>query len=241
MNIENSIALVTGANRGLGHALVLELVARGARRVYATARSIEPLRRLSELHANHVVPLLLDVTSDESVVAAAGRAGDVNLLINNAGSLASFSVLSSKPGDVRSDMETNFFGPLRVARAFVPVLETNGPSALVNVLSVASLASMPSIGGYSASKAAAFSLTQALRSELGKRGVAVHAAFPGPIDTDMIRSFELAKTPPGEVARSIVQGVTAEDADIYPDPVARDVFALRQGDPLAIERRFANG
>jgi NAD(P)-dependent dehydrogenase (short-subunit alcohol dehydrogenase family) len=241
MNFEHSIALVTGANRGLGQSLVLDLVQRGVRRVYATARSSEALERLKELHPKHVVPLRLDVTSDESVAAAANLAGDVNLLVNNAGSLASFGVLSSSADDVRSDMETNFFGPLRAARAFAPVLEKNGPAALVNVLSVASLASMPAIGGYSASKAAALSLTQALRAELGKRGVTVHAAYPGPIDTDMIRNFTLAKTSPDDVARAILQGVSSREIDIYPDPVARDVSVLWQRDPRAVERRFSEG
>jgi NAD(P)-dependent dehydrogenase (short-subunit alcohol dehydrogenase family) len=237
MNLERSTALVTGASRGLGLALVADLLRRGVRRVYAATRTAEPHAALSALDHDRVVPLVADVTNMTQLRAAAARASDVDLVINNAGVLASTGVLESQVGELQRDLETNFFGVLAVARAFVPVLRPG--SAIVNVLSVVSLASIPALGGYSASKAAAWSLTQSLRAELAPRGVRVHAAFPGPIDTDMIRALDLPKTPPAEVARALLDGVAADRNEIFPDPMSADVGATWAHDPRALERRFA--
>jgi NAD(P)-dependent dehydrogenase (short-subunit alcohol dehydrogenase family) len=234
MNIENSVVLVTGSNRGLGRALVGELLARGARRVYAAARVAE---RVDERDAR-VVPLALDVTKPEEIEAAAKKANDVTLLINNAGVLASFSLLSAKPDELARDFATNAFGMLALTRAFVPILErTRG--AVANVLTVVSFASMPGIGGYSASKAAAFSITQALRGELSAKGIAVHAVFPGPIDTDMIRTFEMTKTSAEDVARATLDGIARGDEDILPDATSRSMFETWTKDPKALERQLA--
>ncbi|HET9931035.1 MAG TPA: SDR family oxidoreductase [Polyangiaceae bacterium] len=239
MNIQGKNVLVTGSTRGIGRALVEAALARGAARVYATARNRAALES-SELRRDaRVVPLELDITSPEQAQRAAQLAKDVDVLINNAGVLASFGVLSGTAADVQRDLDTNFFGLLHLARAFAPVLAERKEAALVSVLSVASLASMPALGGYSSSKAAAWSLTQALRAELGKRGVKTFAVFPGPVDTDMIRSFELPKTAPALVARAILDGVEASVLDIFPDPMSREVGALFAKDPMAVERQFA--
>src|SRR5689334_4186431 len=163
MDLRNSVALVTGANRGLGLALTEALLSRGARRVYAAARSLSSLEGIVTAGQGKVIPLELDVTSADSAARAAERAPDVELVINNAGLLAGYGILAPDVAGLRHDMETNLFGVLHVSRAFAPVLEKRRGSALVNVLSVAALASMPAIGGYSTSKAAAWSLTQALR------------------------------------------------------------------------------
>lgn len=233
MQLRDSIAFVTGSNRGLGHALVEDLLARGARRVYAASRtggSPHPDPR--------VVAVRLDVTDRAQIAAAARLAEDATLLVNNAGSLASMSVLQAEPAQLQRDLDVNYHGVLETVRAFADRLVA-ARGAIVNVLSVASLASMPALGGYSASKAAAWSLTQALRGELGPRGVAVHAVFPGPIDTDMIRTFDLPKTSAAEVARALLDGVAAGALDIGPDPMSSDVLATFTRDPGAIERRFA--
>ena len=239
MNIKGSNVLVTGSNRGIGRALVEAALARGAKRVYATARNRAALESLEVRRDERVVPLELDVTSPEQVARAAKIASDVDLLINNAGVLASFGVLSGSPADVQRDFDTNFFGLLHLSRAFAPVLALRKDAALVSMLSVASLASMPALGGYSSSKAAAWSLTQALRAELGKQGVKTFAVFPGPVDTDMIRSFELPKTPPSRVAAAILDGVESSVLDIFPDPMSSEVGTLFAKDPMAVERRFA--
>lgn len=235
MNIENTTALVTGANRGLGRALVANLLARGARRVYAATRDGKPVAGDAR-----IIPLALDITDPVQATAAAKAAPDVRLLINNAGVLASLNVLASEPAALQRDVDVNYYGLLNMARAFVPQLVAGGGAAIVNVLSVAAMASMPALGGYSASKAAAWSLTQALRGELRGKGVAVHAAFPGPIDTDMIRSFDLPKTSAADVARAILDGVVAGHDDIAPDPMSADVLATFLRDPRAIEQRFAS-
>jgi NAD(P)-dependent dehydrogenase (short-subunit alcohol dehydrogenase family) len=239
MKIQGRNVLITGGNRGLGRALVDAALERGAARVYATARSGSSLDSIISGKEGRVVPLELDITSPEQVRRAAEKAKDVDLLINNAGVLASFGVLAGAPADVQRDIETNFFGLLHLARAFTPVLTGRKDAALVSILSVASLASMPALGGYSASKAAAWSLTQALRADLGKQGVPVFAVFPGPVDTDMIRTFEMPKTPAAAVARAILEGVEASVSDIFPDGMSRDVGALFAKDPAALERRFA--
>ena len=197
------------------------------------------LQRSSSGAKARVVPLELDVTKPSDALRASERARDVDLLINHAGVLASYGVLAGDTADMQRDIDTHFFGLLHLARAFIPVLRGRGNGALVSILSVASLANMPALGGYSSSKAAAWSLTQALRADLAKYGVPTFAVFPGPVDTDMIRSFELPKTAPELVARSILDGVEASSLDIFPDPMSREVGALFAKDPAAVAQRFA--
>jgi NAD(P)-dependent dehydrogenase (short-subunit alcohol dehydrogenase family) len=177
MNIAQSVVLVTGANRGLGFALVEAALAAKAKKVYAAARNPRALDALVARAAGRVVPLQLDVTSAREIEAAAQIAGDVSLLLNNAGVLASYNLLDSSRAQIEQDMAVNFYGTLAVTKAFVPALE-RAKGAVVNVLTVVSLASRPMIGGYAAAKAAAFSATQALRPELKAKGIDVHAASP---------------------------------------------------------------
>ncbi|HEX6239480.1 MAG TPA: SDR family NAD(P)-dependent oxidoreductase [Polyangiales bacterium] len=245
MKIENSTALVTGANRGLGRALVQALLKGGARRVYAAARNPATLDGLARDAAERVVPLAIDVTDQASLLAAAQRAPDVDLLINNAGVLASFDLLESSADALATDFKTNTFGMLAVIKAFLPALEraaARGPgrAAVVSVLSVVSLASMPVLGGYSASKAAAFSFTQGLRPGLMRRGIALHAALPGAIDTDMVRMFEMPKTSPEQVAQGILAGVSRGLAEFGPDPMSDQLFAAWRTDPLAVAQQLAS-
>jgi len=238
MKIEDSVALVTGASRGIGRALVAELVAAGARRVYAGARSPADLAALAAAHAGRVVALPLDVTDAAEVAAAARAAAEVSLVINNAGVLSAFGLLTTPREAVEREFATNVFGMLAVTRAMLPALERSGGGAIANVLTVVALASMPGLGGYAASKAAAWSMTQALRAELRGKGVRVHAVFPGPVDTDMAREITLPKTSAAEVARAIVAGIAAGEDDIVPDPMSREVFAQWRRDPKALEQQF---
>lgn len=236
MKIQDSIALVTGANRGIGRAFVDQLLAHGARRVYAAARKADDLKAIVALDPKRVFALALDVTDPAQVAAAAQRAADVNLLINNAGVLGVGGAAELPIEVARRNMEVNYFGTLAVSRAFAPVLKANGGGALVNVLSVASFASMPGIAGYNASKAAAWSLTQSLRADLGRQGTMVHGVFPGPVDTDMGKGFPIEKAAPAEVANAALHGIESGTEDIFPDMMSRQVYAAWFADHKAVER-----
>lgn len=240
MQIEQATALVTGANRGIGRALALALVRAGARKVYAAARDLKQLGPVAEEGGSAIVPLQLDVTDEAQIARAAERASDISLLFNNAGVWVSGSVLSSSRAQLELELATNYIGTLNVTRAFVPVLERTRPSGIVNVLSVVSLAAMPALGGYSASKAAENSMSQALRAELAPRGIEVFGVFPGPIDTDMTRAVDMPKTSPGVTAAAIVAGVAAGQLDIFPDPMSQTVRDAWSKDPNALTRQFAS-
>lgn len=239
MEIRDSIALVTGASRGIGRALVYELLRRGARRVYAGVRrpSASPPWEVAE--ADRVRLIGLDITDARQIAAAAAQARDVNLLINNAGALSFADVVSGEPGALRRDMETNYFGPLLVTRAWLPALMQHAPAAVVNILSVVALASIPRIGGYCASKAAALSWNQALRAALSSRRIDVHAVLPGAVDTEMARGFDMPKSSPEDVAQGVLDGVQAGVEDILPDAMAEQVYAAWTADHKTVEREFA--
>lgn len=239
MNIPNAVALVTGANRGLGARLVDELLARGARRVYATARdttTIDP-----HVGADPRVRVLeLDVTDDTSVIAAAAAAPDVTVLVNNAGVLSFGGVLDGEVSGLERDLSTNYFGALRVTRAFVPILERNAPGSVVNILTLIALAPVSPMAGYSASKAAAHSMTQALRAELKPRGITVLGVYPGGIDTDMLAGVEADKADPQVVAERIVAALAAGDTMVFPDDASAGAGSVYLSDPVQLERMLAS-
>jgi len=244
MQVQDATVLITGANRGLGYALVEEALVRGALRIYATARDPKSLAALVARGEGRVVAVPLDVTHEASIREAAKLATDVEVLVNNAGLLASYGVLTSSLEDIQRDLDTNFFGPIAVTRAFLPGLEAvakRGKSAaVVNVLSVASLASVTPIAMYSASKAAAFSATQALRVELAPKGIRVHGVLAGSIDTDMVKHMEMPKTSAADVARGIFSGLAEDADDIAPDPMSEALVSVWRSDPKAIERQLGS-
>lgn len=244
MKIRDEIVLVSGANRGLGRALVETTLAAGARKIYAGAREPAQLEQVVALAPERIVPLALDITDARSLADAAERAPDVSVLFNNAGVLASYSVLASGDEQVAQDFATNTFGLLAATKAFLPALERaakrgSDRAAVVNVLSIVSLTNMPALGGYSASKAAAYSLTQALRWELAPLGIAVHGVLAGAIDTDMIRAMDGPKTSPSDVARTIVRDVERGLADILPESASQGMFEVWRRDPRELERQLA--
>jgi NAD(P)-dependent dehydrogenase (short-subunit alcohol dehydrogenase family) len=238
MDVKGSTALVTGASRGIGRTLVEELLARGAARVYAGSRRPDGWR--NPYGDPRVVPLALDVTDVAQIAAAAARADDVTLLVNNAGSMAFADPLAGDLADIEADWRTNYLGPVVVTRAFAPVLERNGGGAVVNVLSLIAFAPVPMLSGYSASKAAAASATQALRAQLAGRGITVHGVFPGAVDTEMSRELVVPKTRPAEVAVAILDAVEAGETEVFPDPMARDGYAAWRADPAALARQLAS-
>lgn len=237
MNINQSTVFITGANRGIGRALLEEFSKRtGVKRIYAAARKPE---EISGYDANLVIPVKLDINDREQVAAAAAQANDANILINNAGVLAFGSLLDSPIEEIRRDLETNYYGTLNMIRAFAPVIERNGGGAIANVLTLVSLASMAGIGGYSASKAAAYSLTQAVRAELKNKNITVHGIFPGAIDTEMIAAMEMPKTSPQQVAAAIIKGIEAGAEDIFPDPMSEQMSQVWMQNPKELEKAFA--
>jgi NAD(P)-dependent dehydrogenase (short-subunit alcohol dehydrogenase family) len=237
MKIQGSVALVTGANRGLGKAIVSALIEAGAAKVYAAARD----ERQVVADGSRVVPLTLDVTKPEQIAAAVRKAGDVTLLINNAGTLHSFNVLTTSQADIDADFRVQVHGTLSVIRAFLPVLErSSGGATIVNVLSLTSLASFPPLGGYSASKAAAYSMTQALRPELKRKQIDILAVLPGPIDTDMVKDLPMPKTSPADTAKGLLAGIARGDEAIFPDPMAQQMGELWNKSHKEYERAFAS-
>ncbi|MEM8781530.1 MAG: SDR family oxidoreductase [Planctomycetota bacterium] len=238
MKIQGTTALVTGANRGIGHALVETLLDRGAGKVYAAARQLSSLDDVVALDPQRVVALELDVTKPEQVAAAAAKAEDVELLINNAGTMDFGGVLDADLDSLAGQLDVNLYGLLRVTRAFKPAL-AQAKGGVVNLLSVVALAPMPGIGHYSASKAIAYSVTESMRADFAKEGVSVHGVFPGPVDTDMAKDVPMDKTPPIDVARDILSGVEAGLTDIYPDPFAEQIQAGWASDPKAVAAQFA--
>jgi NAD(P)-dependent dehydrogenase (short-subunit alcohol dehydrogenase family) len=238
MHIKDSVAFVTGSNRGIGRAFVDALLERGAKRVYAAARDLSSLDAVVRLDPTRVRAVQLDVTSVADAQAAAAIGKDVTLLINNAAVLAKGGLADLPVAAVRDNMETNFYGLLNVTTAFIPVLERHG-GAVVNILTLLSMVSLPGVAAYNASKAAGWSLTQSFRADLAKRGIAVHGVFPGAVDTDMARSLDIPKTSAIDVARGTLAGVEAGDEDIYPDPMSKEVYSAWRKDHKAVERHFA--
>jgi NAD(P)-dependent dehydrogenase (short-subunit alcohol dehydrogenase family) len=231
MTITDKAVLVTGANRGIGQALVEEALRRGARRVYAGTR--QPLAHPD----GRVTPLTLDVTSAAQIQAAADQVESLDVLINNAG-LALYDDLSDRAA-LDQQLAVNLFGTNGVTQAFLPLL-THSRGAIVNVLSVTAFAALPVIPAYSISKAAAFALSQSLRALLAGRGVRVHAVLTGPVDTDMSRGLDIPKASPESVARAIFDGVENGEEDIFPDPMSQSLAeSWRSGAAKALERQYA--
>jgi len=231
MNIKNKTVLITGANRGIGRALVEEALRRGAQKVYAGTRG--PWQHSDK----HVTPLTLDVTNAAQIQRAVGQVDSLDVLINNAG-IAIYDDLS-KPVVIEQHLAVNLFGPLNVTRAFLPLLKRS-KGAIVNNISTSALAALPIIPGYSISKAAVLSMSQSLRALLAGQGVTVHAILTGPVDTDMTRSVDFPKASPESVAMGIFDGVEKGEAEIFPDPVSQSIAeGWRNGVAKALERQNA--
>ena len=232
MNIENKTVLITGANRGIGRALVDEALIRGAKRVYAGTRG-------GALQAtdSRVTPVTLDVNNASQIQKAAEEVETLDVLINNAG-VAIYDDLSNADA-IEQHLAVNFLGMFKVTRAFLPLLRQS-KGAIVNNLSLVALAPLPVIPGYSISKAAASNMTQSLRALLAGRGVTVHGVFLGPVDTDMNRGFNIPKASPESAAQGIFDGLERGEEDIFPDPASQSIAeAWRAGAAKELERQFA--
>ena len=236
--IQGVTALVTGANRGIGQSVVAALLERGAAKVYAGARRADDLDVLRALDPARVVPIRLDVTNSTDRFNLGQTAADTSLLVNNAGVLEVGRVLDVSAAAVARSFDVNCFGLLSVTRALAPALIANH-GAVVNVLTLIALASMPALGAYSASKAAAWSITQSLRADLARQGVSVFGVFPGAVDTDMIRAIEMPKAAPAAVASAILDGIESGTEDIFPDAMSEALYAQWLENHKAVERQLA--
>ena len=225
MDITGSVALVTGANRGLGRQFAQQLVERGAAKVYATSR------RPELIDVPGVEVLRVDITDPKSVAAAAAAAGDVSLLVNNAGITTGANLLSGDLAAVRREMDTHFFGTLDVIRAFAPVLARNGGGGIVNVLSALSWFSIDGANAYAAAKAAAWSLTNGVRLELTGQGTQVTGVVLGAADTDMMSGYTGPMSAPADVVRAALDGLQAGDWEVLVDDWSRHVKAALAADP----------
>lgn len=229
--IKDKTVLVTGANRGLGRALVDEALVRGAKRIYAASR--QPMVVTDE----RVTPLILDVTDSAQIHEAARGVESLDVLINNAG--VSIPDDLSERAAFEQHLAVNLYGTLDVTHAFLPAL-TRGHGAVVNIVSIGALAAVPVLPAYSVSKAASLSVTQSLRARLAGQGVSVYAVMPGPIDTEMVRGLDIPKTPPQDVARATLDGMERGEEDIFPDPMSQSLAdGWRAGVAKQLERQNA--
>ena len=233
--IKGSVVLITGATGAIAQALIAELKVRGAAKIYAAARDVSPLAA-----SNGLVPLKMDVTSDADVAKAVAAAGDVTLLINNAGINHNTGFLVAPDVAIaREEIEINYLAPLRVTKAFAPVLIKN-KGAVLNILTILARVNLPFMGSYCASKAAGLSLTQGLRGELTPKGVRVAAALPGAIDTRMTAMLSIPKMTTADAAKEILSGFEAGEEEIYVGEMARGLAQGLAHDPKGVERQLAS-
>jgi short-subunit dehydrogenase len=233
--IKGSVVLITGATGAIAKALIAELKARGAAKIYAAARDISSLTA-----SDWLVPLKMDVTSDAEVAAAVKAAGDVTLLINNAGINHNTAfIVAPDVAIAREEIEINYLAPLRVTKAFAPALIRN-KGAVLNILTILARVNLPFMGSYCASKAAGLSLTQGLRGELTPKGVRVAAALPGAIDTRMTAMLTIPKMSTADAAREILDGFEKGEEEIYVGEMARGLAQGLAHDPKGVERQLAS-
>lgn len=241
VTIEGKIAFVSGGNRGIGKAVVEELLKQGAKKVYVGARNIASVDALVEQYAERVIAVELDLLNDDTIIAAAKTATDVEILVNNAGIFAFGSFIGGNLLEsLKANLDVNVWGTVKLTQAFLPTLQGKESAAIISVSSVVGLANMPMGSTYSMSKAAVHSLIQGLRGELKGSNILVSGVYPGPIDTDMTKDFDMEMEAPENVAKNIVQGIQDGAEDIYPDPMSQQMGVMYATSPKEVEAQMAN-
>lgn len=236
MDIKDSVALVTGGNRGIGEAFVRAFLAAGASRVYVGARDPANARHLVDEGAGRVIALALDISRPEQVEAAAAQARDVSILVNNAGHFSMRTLMTAPDlSAARAEMETNYFGPLAMCRAFAPILGRHTESAIANVLSAGGIVAVPGMGGYSPSKFAGRAMTTCVRAELAPQNTSVTALIVGSVDTRMASHVEGFKETPATIAEAGLKAIRKGADEVDTDYMAVDVRANLARDPKALE------
>lgn len=240
MEIRNSVALITGANGGIGKHYIEALRERGAARIYAGARNPKSLEEIAAVDSQRIIPIALDITNEQSVSTAVTECSDVSLLINNAGiGLLKGFITAVDLSAARAEMEVNYFGTLTMCRAFAPVLKENGGGAIVNMLSILGRVNFPMNASYGASKAAGYLLTQGVRAELAAQNTLVVGVMPGTVDTPGSQHFPPPKVAPEVVAQAALQAVIDRLEDVYPGEQAEAMAAQLLQDPKSLEKAMA--
>ena len=229
--VENKTVLITGANRGIGKAITESFLARGAAKVYAAVRNPESALALVEKYGDKVIPLRLDLSQPKSIISAAEIANDVEIVVNNAGVLTNTQTLDVEATEnLAFEIDVNLYGLLRMAQSFAPILKANGGGAFVQLNSVVSMKTFANVATYSASKAAAYALTQSLREELAEQGTVVVSVHPGPIATELLdgTGFEEIAEPPERVADGIIESIESNTFHLFPDMMAKQIGGAYQ-------------
>nr|WP_294927410.1 SDR family oxidoreductase [uncultured Flavobacterium sp.] len=235
--LKDKVILITGANRGIGKSLVEAALEKGARKIYATSRD---LKKLPDFGDERVVALELDITDKSQISLIIEKTQDVQILINNAGTFNQGTILEGEISGMEYDMKTNYYGTINMMRAFAPILENNAPSKIVNIISIVAYSPLPSIAGYSASKAALFSATLSARTELAKKGISVHMVNPGAIDTDMNKGSDWEMPAPKGIAKIILDNVELDELEIIPDELGLGMFNAWKEEPSKLAEMFHN-
>ena len=234
------IAFISGSNRGIGKAITIELLERGAKKVYAGARNVATLDSLKQQYGDRLMPVQLDVTDTNSINQAASQVEELDILVNNAGISSWGQILSDDvDSSLTENLKVNVWGLVHLSNALIKPLKKESPTAIVNVSSVAGLANMPMASTYSVSKAAVHSISQGMRGELANDNVLVMGVYPGPIDTDMAAGMEIEKDSPENVASNVAQGLLDGVEDMFPDVMSKQVGEFYSSSPKALERQFA--
>lgn len=239
-DMKGKVVLVTGSNRGIGEGYVKTLVKAGASKVYAAARDLDNLKPLLAKYEGIVEPVLLDVTKAEHIQGLTDKIDALDVLINNAGIINACLLTSDNALEIaRTEMETNFFGPLRLTQALLPLLKQSKQAAIINVSSIAGISNFPVIGPYSATKAAMHSYTQGLRADLASEGITVVGVYPGPIDTRMAEGWEMDKPQPEQVAEKTLEALFEGRTDVLPDDFSKQMYETFLDHPHELEKVFA--
>jgi NADP-dependent 3-hydroxy acid dehydrogenase YdfG len=240
VNPKGKVALVSGANRGIGKSIVAELFEKGIQKIYAGARNLESLKELIDVYGEKIVPLQLDVTDINSINNAASQIEDLDILVNNAGVFSIGKIFSDQANSsLKENLDVNVWGIINLSNAVVGLLKKENPTAIVNISSLAGIGNMPMCATYSISKAAVHSITQGMRAELSESNNLTVGVYPGPIDTDMAADLEMEKDSPEIVAKAIVKGLLEGTEDVYPDQLAIQFGEMYTTNPKGVEQQFA--
>ena len=239
INPRGKIILISGANRGIGKAITIELLERGASKIYAGARNIESLNDLIAIYGDRIVPITLDVTDENSIKSATENIEELDILVNNAGVFSIGGIFSNlAKSSLKENLNVNVWGILNLSNAVIKQLKNSDKSAIINISSLAGLGNMTMATTYSVSKAAVHSLTQGMRAELANSNTLVMGVYPGPIETDMAAAIDMDKDSPENVAKNIVDGLENGIEDIFPDVMSEQAGALYATNPKEIEQQF---